>query len=540
MTAEPIPPSRLRPAITLVGVALLALAVLGLGRGLWTPDEPREAEIGREMYLSPGVIPTLGGVPFIEKPPLYYWVVAGVFRAAGGPSVAAARAVSVAAGLATLVIVALWGRRARSWSVGLLATVMLATSLQFLNSTHWVLIDPLLMALCAAAAWAAWELVSGEGGRGALFVFYLALVLAMWTKGLIGPALLASGLIAFAVVDRGARPWRALAPALGLVVLLAAVGSVAGAIYLEGGRHALWEWAWVNHVQRFFDPAGTGHRQPVYYYLKALPVAVLPWLVPLVDVCRPARWRKAGEEARLEVFCGSLAVGMFVLLSAASTKREVYLLPMLPPLALLLAVDVAQWWERNAGARRSSPAWWTQFGLTATVALAPAAGVTVYTRHADVLSVVSLVVVGVLLGLAAATIARPSGLLGPAAFLAATVLGSASLVVLVPRALEPEKNMAPAAREISALLPAGQAVPAVGVDETLRGIIPFVTGRHVEAVAKKDLSAARGGRLPGWVLVQFDKDRPEEGKLSAPYVLERSWTFGVSRSWSLWKRKDGW
>src|SRR6202158_3127681 len=72
---------------------LLLLGLLGCNRGLWTPDEPREAEISREMALSPAVIPTLNGQRFIEKPPLYYWLVAAVYRLTGGPSVLAGRRV---------------------------------------------------------------------------------------------------------------------------------------------------------------------------------------------------------------------------------------------------------------------------------------------------------------------------------------------------------------------------------------------------------------------------------------------------------------
>src|ERR1700688_2909831 len=92
-----------RLASLLPPLALAMLALLGCNRGLWTPDEPREAEISREMALSPSVIPTLNGQRFIEKPPLYYWVVAAVYRLTGGPSVLAARGVSVVAGLATLL-----------------------------------------------------------------------------------------------------------------------------------------------------------------------------------------------------------------------------------------------------------------------------------------------------------------------------------------------------------------------------------------------------------------------------------------------------
>ena len=101
---------------------------LGLARGLWTPDEPREAGIGREMYADPGVIPTLNGQPFIEKPPLYYWATALSFGIAGGPSVSAARAVSGLAGALTLAVVFLWVWRALSLDAAAVATVLLATS----------------------------------------------------------------------------------------------------------------------------------------------------------------------------------------------------------------------------------------------------------------------------------------------------------------------------------------------------------------------------------------------------------------------------
>jgi 4-amino-4-deoxy-L-arabinose transferase-like glycosyltransferase len=73
------------PRTSAFAALLLAVCFIGLGRGLWTPDEPREAEISREMSLSPTVVPTLDGEVFIEKPPLYYWTVASVFALTGKP-----------------------------------------------------------------------------------------------------------------------------------------------------------------------------------------------------------------------------------------------------------------------------------------------------------------------------------------------------------------------------------------------------------------------------------------------------------------------
>ena len=58
-----------RLAQALYWVLLLCLCFLSPNRGLWTPDEPREAEIGREMFTQPGFTPHLNAKPFFEKPP---------------------------------------------------------------------------------------------------------------------------------------------------------------------------------------------------------------------------------------------------------------------------------------------------------------------------------------------------------------------------------------------------------------------------------------------------------------------------------------
>ena len=196
-----------RAAALLPPLALLLLALLGCNRGLWTPDEPREAEISREMALAPGVIPTLNGARFIEKPPLYYWTVAAIFHLTGGASVLAARSISVLAGAGTLALLVAWCSAAHSRAAGWLAALMLATSVQFLVSSHWVLIDPLLMLCTTTAAWAAWELLARRASTALRVLLYLALVLALWIKGLIGPVLIGAGLVVYILVDRPTH-WR--------------------------------------------------------------------------------------------------------------------------------------------------------------------------------------------------------------------------------------------------------------------------------------------------------------------------------------------
>ena len=66
-------------------IAIAAFYLWGLGGfPLVGPDEPRYAEVAREMLARHDLItPTLGGVPWFEKPPLLYWMMMTSFRVLG-------------------------------------------------------------------------------------------------------------------------------------------------------------------------------------------------------------------------------------------------------------------------------------------------------------------------------------------------------------------------------------------------------------------------------------------------------------------------
>jgi 4-amino-4-deoxy-L-arabinose transferase-like glycosyltransferase len=518
---------------TRVGLlACLLLAALGLHHGLWTPDEPREAEIAREMALAPRVVPTLNEQRFIEKPPLYYWAVAGAFRLAGHPSADLARALSSLAGLLTLLSVYAWGVRAGRRDAGVVAVLLLATSVQFLVSTHWVLLDPLLMLFTTLAIWAGWERLNGRGW-GWLALLYGALSLALWTKGLIGVVLVVFGMGSATLLGR--HDWRRLRPLSGALLLAAMLALLGAAIYAEGGRDALWEWAWVNHVQRFTNPGATGHRQPVLYYLWTLPVALLPWLVPLFDAVRSVVRRESAADAALQRYCALLVGAMLLVLSAAATKRETYLLPLLPPLGLWLGLRIADWYHawHAAGETALGWRWWTQGALLALYALAPGAAALIYLRRADPLALLALLAAATLIGIGVSATWRGRRALAARAALGCAALAAAALLVLVPRSIDVEKNMAPFVRWVDTQLPAGEPVYALNVDETLRGVVPFETGRRL--LSYEPTTAAAAVPPPTWLLHQ-DVRKGARTPVPAGYVLERRARFGPGRALSLWRR----
>lgn len=530
--------------LALFWALLVCLMALGLGRGLWTPDEPREAEIGREMLGHPSFVPHLNGAPFFEKPPLYYWVMAGSYAIAG-VSNASARAVSALAGLATLALLFMWAKRAASERTAYLAVFMLATSLQFFQSTHWVLLDPLLMLFLTLAAWGAWERLDGNGSPWALAALYGGICLGVWTKGLIGVALPMAGLLLFMALKRTrAQDWaRRLRLVWGLALTGLIIVLCLGAFYLAEGREALVQLVWVNHVLRFIKPGTTGHAQPFYYYVHALPMAVLPWLMPLLALFRPAFWRgsKEGSNALLRPYLGAAVLGGVLLLSAATTKRETYLLPLLPPLALLMALameDMAGEAGRDALSRsgrwlagRLQPILLSVWGLALPVALIA------YT-HSPRPSYVAVGAVALCAGIAGAAWGFREDLARAweAQRVSAALFCIVALALAVPVA-EPQKDMAPFARWIGEQVPGRDPIPALGADETLCGIIPFTTGRGVQALSAESWSeqAASGGG-PAWVLEQASQ-RSRDYRLSPlGYLLVRQQRFGPGRTLKLWKR----
>ncbi len=516
---------------------LFAICFFGVDRELWTPDEPREAEISREMFIAPSVVPSLNGETFVEKPPLYYWTVAAVFAAIGEPSATAARAVSAVASFLTLVLVFLWGRRDFSPRIGYVAAFGLATSAQFMVTSHWVLIDPLLMLLTTLALFAAAKLVRGEGSGRLLAVFLGAMVLSLWAKGFVGPGLVASGLVGYAIARRSVGPLRHVHPGALVLVLGIATAVFATLLYVESGPAAVREWFWTNHVQRFLNPTdATGHKQPIYYYLWAIPVAVLPWALPFVAALRPQRWttRSGANADHRELFLGATCLGMAVLLSASATKRSLYLLPMLPPLFVLLGVIASAWWDKRDGLRSRARSWTIQLAVVTAFAAVPAVAGLGYLEAFNPLAVAFLVIIVAAWAFTTALSRRHQHTSAVMALGALAVGGIVGWLGVGVQLAAPTKDWGPFVSWAGTQIPRSQPIYVVGdFDESVRGIVPFSTGRPAVCLSIADVDYLR----PTFVLVHV-KDADHAAILEPAYRLVGGRLFGPERYMALWRRRD--
>ncbi|CAN0429108.1 unnamed protein product, partial [Phaeothamnion confervicola] len=189
--------------------------------GILDTNEGLYAQIAAEMRAGGDwIVPHLDGLPYIEKPPLLYWLTAlgfGLF----GPTEAAARAVPAAASL-SVVATALWlgartGRPMAGWVAGLIVATSIVT-IAIGRTLYFDMLNTALVSLALAAAYVGLD----EGKAGPIRLAAAALALAVLTKGLVGMGLCAIVLASFLVATRAPLAhWKRLLDPVAILVFLA-------------------------------------------------------------------------------------------------------------------------------------------------------------------------------------------------------------------------------------------------------------------------------------------------------------------------------
>ena len=356
-------------------LAILALTCsltffAGLGRGaISDSDEAFYAEASREMVQSGDwLTPFYNYEPRFQKPILYYWLAASTFRLAG-VSEAAARFPSALAGLGLVLLSYACGRRWFGPGVGLLAGLIVATNFGYFMIARLALPDLPLAAFISLAIWAAFEALrpAAPGRRPAarrwLFLASAAAGLGVLTKGPVGAALPLLVVAGSVLVVRGREPDRAaaqfsrrdlvLAAAILLVIALPWYAAMTG----RHGPHYLQRFFVDENVQRFVSDR-YNERRPFGLYLPIVVGGLLPWS-PFMWLWVSAaarlvrrRARLAPDEWRLVLWAG-LPLAFY---SMSVGQQPRYILPILPPLAILLARSLRWRLDRTrALGRRVAP-----------------------------------------------------------------------------------------------------------------------------------------------------------------------------------------
>ena len=356
--------TRLAPlAVPLLAVALFA------GRlflPLLEPEESLYAELGRQTATGGHwLVPHLHGEPYLDKPPLLYWLTAAPL-AAFGPLVWAARVVPVLAAGGCVLVAYLWAKALAGRTAGLLAAVALLLCPDFAYRGPMLTPNGLLALFTTAALACGHFALRGEQLRRRWWLLAAALTAAgVLTKGPVAVVLVLPVLVVLPWCARGlVRPGVGeVAVFAGVVLLVAGPWFAAVAAQRPGFVEYFF---WKHHVERYTDPFD--HAKPWHFYLPQVFAGGLPWLlVPVVALAlwlkRKAWTAKPPADALLPLAAAGLAVLFF---SASGSKRAIYLVPVWPPLAVGAGVLLAPWFARPA-VRTATLA---VAGLTAAVLLA--------------------------------------------------------------------------------------------------------------------------------------------------------------------------
>jgi hypothetical protein len=319
------------------------------GWDLWNPDEPRYAQVAREMVDGGDwVLMHVNGKTYEDKPPLFFWVIAFSSFLWQEFSSFSARFPSALFGTFTVLLTFFLGRRLYGSRAGFLSALILATSFDFAYLSTRANIDATLTFLTTASLFFFLQWYLHQRGEGveerdkrslSIYGFYICMALATLAKGPVGFILpLLVSLIYLSIQ----RDWKAM-KRMRLLTGMALVFVIVLSWYLpaawKGGQSFIDVTLLHHTIDRFGK--GSSHIRPFYYYFANFPVDFLPWFLFLPGAIVYGLRKKREEFPKEFFFLLVWFVVIFLFFSFSKGKRTLYLLPLYPAVSLL----VGKFWD---------------------------------------------------------------------------------------------------------------------------------------------------------------------------------------------------
>jgi 4-amino-4-deoxy-L-arabinose transferase-like glycosyltransferase len=329
------------------------LFVHNLGNiALWDPDEPRQAIMAREMIDRGDYIhPHLNGLPYLEKPPLYPWLIILTAKITGTVNEFSSRLPSALAATLLLLLTYFVGRRTDDEAAGFLSALVLATNYQFLGNARESVMD-MTFAACMGLAIVLGYLCVEKKKHWFLPFALLPAAAAILAKGPAGLVIPVSVLFLYGLASRQLR-----ATILPLFVgSLVSIGIASIWFFLAGTEYA-GEFILRQNIARY--TTGFDHIEPFYYYFHKLFFNFLPWSLVLPFAVYHSYKRKLWLPLIWLLFT-------FLFFEASRSKRAIYLLSLYPAAALVVAIYLKDKWYVLLD-KRWTHALLSAFGLLITV-----------------------------------------------------------------------------------------------------------------------------------------------------------------------------
>lgn len=355
--------------LAVLGAAAVLYGMFLPSIGLIDPDEGRHASIPVSMLRTGDfVVPHLQGFPYLEKPPLTYWMTAASYSLFGRSETSARLPVALMGFFGTLSLAWLAWRSIRPGAAWIAAATSVLTTHWFIQAryltTDMILAGWMTVALCGFAVAAL------TGRRHAYWLFYIGAALATLAKGVIGFLLPAAIVVCFIVLTGRRRLLREMRPVAGTALGVAIV--LPWFLMVQARLPDFLRYYIVDQHLARFSSVDAEHAMPFWFFLPVLLFGFFPWVVhlPFGRLHAARGIAEGGGEAGgeggsegaglrraepLTLFLW-LWFGVIVLFFSISRgKLPPYVLPAYPPLALLVAARLSRLLDargRAAGATR--------------------------------------------------------------------------------------------------------------------------------------------------------------------------------------------
>jgi len=355
----------IRQLLFLVLVAAI-LFFAGLGRlPLLDPDEGRNAEVARAMLATGDwITPHYNSLAYLDKPAVFFWLVAGSFRLLG-ISELAARLPSALAALGTMALVWLMARKMFGEAAGSRAAIIWATMSLVIVFSRLVIFDMTVTFFVTLSMLAFWKVSSEDVHSPWLeVVLFGAAGIAAITKGPVGFLLPLLCILAYQMLAGTLRERKRLRWGLGIVVFLGAAlpWFVAACVRNpDFARYAFWQESLLRFATGSSKRGGS-----VFYYIPVFLAGLLPWSLFLLSAgLRHVKWKQFREPSNRPVlFLLAWAGVIFVFFTISRSKLPAYFLPATVPFSLLMA----RGWMEVEGAEADYRPHWLKAGFAAMIA----------------------------------------------------------------------------------------------------------------------------------------------------------------------------
>ena len=344
--------SVLKSSVQLLILVVISSAIFFVNLGgwdLWNPDEPRYALVAKEMTEGGNwVLPHLNNQIYPDKPPVFFWLIAFTYKVSGTVNSFAARFPSALAGVLGVILTYLLGSKLYGNKTGFISALILITMVEYFWLGRRANIDMTLNLFVLLALFFFYQGYQTERSRRwqyHVYLFYFFMGIATLTKGPVGFLLPLLTIIVYLLLKKDVNTLKKVLFHPGVLLFIAVTLAWVIPACMQGGEAYRNEILFTQTIGRVHD--SWSHQQPFYYYFTKLPFLLFPWIffLPSTFIYLFTRRKEIKEDY---LFPAVWFMTIFTFFTLCSGKRELYLLPLFPPSALMVGFFFNKFFEEDA------------------------------------------------------------------------------------------------------------------------------------------------------------------------------------------------